>query len=70
MAESGNLRSISASRSQSRRESLERGARVAETGSLARSRAGSHSQGPSLTLPSTTEDVDDVNFVDEGPVFS
>ncbi|KAH7872109.1 uncharacterized protein C8R40DRAFT_1173847 [Lentinula edodes] len=70
VAESGNLRSISASRSHSRRESLERGARVAETGSLARSRAGSHSQGPSLTLPSTTEDVDDVNFVDEGPVFS
>ncbi|KAJ4467005.1 hypothetical protein J3R30DRAFT_3309942 [Lentinula aciculospora] len=70
VAESGNLRSISASRSQSRRESLERGARVAETGSLARSRAGSHSQGQSHALPSTSEDVDDVNFADEGTVFS
>ncbi|KAJ3719539.1 hypothetical protein DFJ43DRAFT_1005276 [Lentinula guzmanii] len=67
VAETGNLRSISASRSHSRRESLERGVRVAETGSLARSRAGSHNQGP---LPSTTEDVDDVNFADEGTVFS
>ncbi|KAJ3768829.1 hypothetical protein FB446DRAFT_249249 [Lentinula raphanica] len=72
VAETGNLRSISASRStnHSRRESLERGARVAETGSLARSRAGSHSQGPSSALPSTSEDVDDVNFADEGTVFS
>jgi len=62
VAETGNLRNISASR----RESLERGARVAETGSLARSRAGSHSQG----LPSTTEVVDDGHFVDEGTFFT
>ncbi|KAF5389774.1 hypothetical protein D9757_006012 [Collybiopsis confluens] len=59
VAETGNLRSISASRSHSRRGSLERGGRVAETGSLVRSRAGSHSQGLPPMLPPTTEDVDD-----------
>lgn len=70
VAETGNLRSISASRSQSRRESLERGARVAETGSLARSRAGSNTQGLPLTLPSTSEDVDDVTFAADESAFA
>ncbi|KIK60730.1 hypothetical protein GYMLUDRAFT_43563 [Collybiopsis luxurians FD-317 M1] len=72
VAESGNLRSISGSRSHSRRGSLERGARVAETGSLvrSRSRAGSHSQGLPPTLPATSEDVDDTSFSEDGTVFS
>jgi len=75
VAETGNLRSISASRSQSRRASIERGGRVAESGTLVRrrSRAESHSQG--VPLPSTTETPEareqDLNELDnEGTVFA
>ncbi|KAJ7098238.1 hypothetical protein C8R44DRAFT_859620 [Mycena epipterygia] len=55
VVESGNLRSIDMSRSasQSRRASVERGARVAETGQLV---PRSHPDGP--TLPATTEAID------------
>ncbi|KAH8116029.1 hypothetical protein DFH11DRAFT_1688197 [Phellopilus nigrolimitatus] len=51
VAESGNLRDLSLSRS--RRTSIERGARVAETGSLVRSRAGSATAPPAV--PTTTD---------------
>ena len=52
VAESGSLRNLS----RSRRESIERGARVAETGTLIpRSRAGSQSLAPTTEFPDTTE---------------
>ena len=57
VAETGSLRSLSRgqsqSRSQSRRESVERGARIAETGSLV-----PRTRSDSFGLPETIEDAD------------
>ena len=52
VAETGSLRSLSRGQSHSRRESVERGARIAETGSLL-PRTRDH-----LELPETDEDVE------------
>jgi hypothetical protein len=56
VAESGSLRGINRSGDTSRRGSIERGARVAETGTLVpRSRAGSHSLAPTTEAPDSAE---------------
>ncbi|KAF5367485.1 hypothetical protein D9758_003727 [Tetrapyrgos nigripes] len=69
VAETGNLRSISASRSQSRRGSMDRGGRVAETGSLTRRRSRAESHGQGMPLPSTTEapEAREPDWVNDGP---
>lgn len=64
VAETGNLRSLS----HSRRASIERGGRVAETGTLIRSRAGSQSLSSTSEAPPLAEEKDSADEINAGSV--